>query len=263
MPPGPVLRSGMIRCRATLATPAAPSAVSVEATLRRRSRSRGRRGPIRSSRSRRVWRATTNNRASAPAVQVGEIGGNVYVDRRGHPCQGATYYYWLRAITKYGTFSLWSAGDTSGHNDGVTPTPPSTRGHRGRGDLEDQTRDEPRPAGSRHLAARRCRMRTIRSDDRVPHHGRETVPELRRTSGRRRSPWMISTGCWVGRIGRSYGTNLIVNGNSELGALAVGMLPESDGLVNEPSNAYAGQWCRKWLSTHGGAGLHVRPDQAP
>ena len=40
----------------------------------------------------------------------------------------------------------------------------------------------------------------------------------------------------------SYGANLIANGNSELGALALGMIPEGLGLVNEPSNAFAGQW---------------------
>jgi hypothetical protein len=39
--------------------------------------------------------------------------------------------------------------------------------------------------------------------------------------------------------------NLIPNGNSEQGSLVVGFNPEGSGLVNEPSNAYAGNWCRK------------------
>jgi hypothetical protein len=46
--------------------------------------------------------------------------------------------------------------------------------------------------------------------------------------------------------------NLIPNGNSEQGTLVTGISPEGDNLVNEPSNAYAGNWCRKWVASAGG-----------
>jgi predicted phage tail protein len=65
-----------------------------------------------------VWRATTNNRASA--VLQALIGGTAYADV--NVVSGSTYYYWLRAKTKYGTYSVWSVGDTSGTSSGVVPS---------------------------------------------------------------------------------------------------------------------------------------------
>lgn len=41
------------------------------------------------------------------------------------------------------------------------------------------------------------------------------------------------------------GDNMIPNANSELGADAVGLSPGGNGLVNDPANAFEGNWCRK------------------
>lgn len=40
--------------------------------------------------------------------------------------------------------------------------------------------------------------------------------------------------------------NLIPNGTSEAGAAAVGLDPEGNGLVNDPTNAKEGSWCRRF-----------------
>lgn len=101
----------------SVATPSAPSTVTVDATLGKVSLAWAEYiNPIVVGIE--VWRHTSNDRAGAS--KIGETNGNVYVDAN-NVISGNTYYYWLRARTKYATYSTWSTGDTSGHNDGVTP----------------------------------------------------------------------------------------------------------------------------------------------
>jgi predicted phage tail protein len=59
-----------------------------------------------------VWRAATNDRSGA--TKVGEIHSNVFVDASGLSIS-ATYYYWLRTRSIFGTWSAWDTGDTAGH----------------------------------------------------------------------------------------------------------------------------------------------------
>jgi hypothetical protein len=69
-----------------------------------------------------VWRATTNNRASA--TMVAQVKGNDYVD---HSLETGTRYYWLRSISTTGVYSVnyhpsSATAGVSGVPDQVDPT---------------------------------------------------------------------------------------------------------------------------------------------
>lgn len=69
-----------------------------------------------------IWRATTNNRASA--TMVAQVKGNDYVD---HSLETGTRYYWLRSISTTGVYSTdyhpaSATGGVSGIPDQVDPT---------------------------------------------------------------------------------------------------------------------------------------------
>jgi hypothetical protein len=230
----------------SVAVPAAPSSVSVEASYGKIVVTWGAiSDPIVVGVE--VWRSESNNRAGAILQAV--IGGNSYVDAKGI-VSGATYYYWLRAKTKYGTYSLWSAGDTSGHNDGVTP-PIDT------GDIADSAISKIK------LATNLVPPEVVTSLPTLPDANYPigmivfltTDGKLYRNYG---NVWTKAVAVddfdrnlgW-GDIVINHGSNLIPNGTSEQGSLVAGMSPESDNLVEEPPNAYAGNWCRKFVATAG------------
>lgn len=61
-----------------------------------------------------------------------------------------------------------------------------------------------------------------------------------------RSAFVTVTGhSVVGKTGYANYDNLVPNGNSEMGADGIGLDPEGVGLVNDPTNAYEGSWCRR------------------
>jgi predicted phage tail protein len=57
---------------------------------------------------------------------------------------------------------------------------------------------------------------------------------------------------------QSPSDNLVPNWNSELGAAAAGLDPEGNGLVNDPTNALDGNWCRKYTIAAASTRYEVR-----